>query len=166
MTLDLAPSPASVREARRFTIETLEGWGRADLAATGALLVTELVTNAVLHAKTVLQVCLLRSEDTVRLEVSDGSLVRPAVRDNGVDATTGRGLALVSRLSASWGVDMSPQGKTVWLYLAPDAEEQQDLLFVVPDLDLPDPGEGPPVAGPSPREQAHSRRVAALRLCA
>lgn len=136
MTLDLAPNPASVGEARRFTVDTLRRWGREDLTASGALLVTELVTNAILHARTMVQVMLERRADIVRVEVRDGSPVRPALRNHGVDATTGRGLALVAKLAESWGVDVSAAGKVVWAQLAEDWDEQSsEHLHVVPDLD-------------------------------
>ncbi|MDT7784934.1 MAG: hypothetical protein QOF58_3353 [Pseudonocardiales bacterium] len=136
VTLDLAPNPASVGVARRFTVDTLRRWGRDDLTTSGALLVTELVTNAILHARTMIQVILERREDVVRVEVRDGSPVRPALRNHGLDATTGRGLALVSKLAESWGVDVTGTGKVVWAQLTEDWDEQpSDMLFVVPDLD-------------------------------
>jgi len=136
VTLDLSPRPASVGEARRFTVETLRRWGRDDLTTSGALLVTELVTNAILHARTMIQVILEHHEDSVRVEVRDGSPVRPAMRNHGLDATTGRGLALVSRLAQSWGVDVSSAGKVVWAQLAEEWDEQSpEHLYVVPDLD-------------------------------
>jgi anti-sigma regulatory factor (Ser/Thr protein kinase) len=136
VTLDLAPYPASVGVARRFTVDTLRRWGRDDLTTSGALLVTELVTNAILHARTMIQVILERRDDAVRVEVRDGSPVRPALRNHGLDATTGRGLALVSKLAESWGVDVSGAGKVVWAQLTEDWDEQpSDVMFVVPDLD-------------------------------
>jgi hypothetical protein len=114
----------------------LRRWGRDDLTTSGALLVTELVTNAILHARTMIQVILERREDAVRVEVRDGSRVRPALRNHGLDATTGRGLALVSQLAESWGVDVSGAGKVVWARLTEDWDEQSsDILFAVPDLD-------------------------------
>lgn len=136
VTLDLAPYPASVGVARRFTVDTLRRWGRDDLTTSGALLVTELVTNAILHARTMIQVILERREDIVRVEVRDGSPVRPALRNHGLDATTGRGLALVAKLAESWGVDVSGAGKVVWAQLTEDWDEQpSDVMFVVPDLE-------------------------------
>jgi anti-sigma regulatory factor (Ser/Thr protein kinase) len=136
VTLDLAPNPASVGEARRFTVETLRRWGREDLTTSGALLVTELVTNAILHARTMVRVILERGADFVRVEVRDGSPIRPALRNHGLDATTGRGLALVSKLADSWGVDVDGAGKVVWAQLAEDwDEESSDHMYVVPDLD-------------------------------
>jgi len=143
VTLDLAPYPASVGVARRFTVDTLRRWGRDDLSTTGALLVTELVTNAILHARTMVQVCLERRGEIVRVEVRDGSPVRPALRDHGLDATTGRGLNLVARLAAAWGVDMGGSGKVVWAHLTEDSDDDEwaEVSFIDfddPDLDGPD----------------------------
>ncbi len=140
VTLDLAPYPASVGVARRFTVDTLRRWGRDDLTTTGALLVTELVTNAVLHARTMVQVCLERREEFVRVEVRDRSPVQPALRDHGLDATTGRGLNLVSRLAAAWGVDMDGNGKVVWAHLAEDRDDEvwAVVTFIGPHFDDPD----------------------------
>lgn len=136
VTLDLAPNPASVGEARRFAVDTLRRWGRDDLTTSGALLVTELVTNAILHARTMVRVILERGADFVRVEMRDGSPIRPALRNHGLDATTGRGLALVSKLADSWGVDVDEAGKVVWAQLAEDREEEApEHLYVVPDLD-------------------------------
>ena len=117
-------------------------WGREDLTSAGALLVTELVTNAILHARTMIQVILERREDVVRVEVRDGSPIRPALRNHGLDATTGRGLALVSRLAQSWGVDVGAAGKVVWAQLAEESEEQAyESLYVISDLDEDEDGD-------------------------
>ena len=121
VTLDLAPYPGSVPEARRFTVETLRSWGLEDLTSAAALLVTELVTNSVLHARTVMQVCLSRVENSVRLEVRDESPVRPTLRSHAIDATTGRGLNLVAKLANSWGVEVDGSGKSVWAELSSEA---------------------------------------------
>jgi hypothetical protein len=132
--LELDPVPASVGEARRFTIDTLSGWRRDDIAITAALLVTELVTNAILHARTVVYLRLERQGQAVRVEVRDGSPARPALRHHSLDSTTGRGLALVARLARSWGVDVggAGAGKTVWVNIQPNADEQwSDNLLLI-----------------------------------
>jgi anti-sigma regulatory factor (Ser/Thr protein kinase) len=79
--------------------------------------VTELVTNAVLHARTPIVVVVDRSPGRVYLAVSDGSDAQPIARDYGIDAATGRGIALVEELSTRWGVERSPSGKQVWCEL-------------------------------------------------
>ena len=115
-------------------MDTLRRWGRDDLTTSGALLVTELVTNAILHARTMVRVILERGADFVRVEVRDGSPVRPALRNHGLDATTGRGLALVSQLADSWGVDVDGTGKVVWAQLVEDWDGESEHLYAVPDL--------------------------------
>jgi len=169
-TLDLAPNPASVGEARRFTVDTLRRWGRDDLTTSGALLVTELVTNAILHARTMVQVILERGADFVRVEVRDGSPIRPALRNHGLDATTGRGLALVSQLADSWGVDVEEGGKVVWARLTEDGDEDSvEHLYVVPDLDDMKSDDPQSDSGDAPRErdaEARSGQTGELGWCA
>ena len=85
-----------------------------DTLETVALLVTELVTNAILHARTPLLLTLESRPDHVRISVADRSNDQPAVRSYESDAVTGRGLALVEQLATTWGVDTTPSGKVVW----------------------------------------------------
>jgi Histidine kinase-like ATPase domain len=169
VTLELVPEAASVREARRFTVDTLRGWGREDLTTDAALLVTELVTNAVLHARTVIQVCLRKLENSVRLEVHDGSPARPSLRYHGPEATTGRGMAMVALLAESWGVDVAGEGKSVWAHLIAEADEESPPggLSVAPPPEAPTgPGRdsGPEASGPGPSALAGPEP--SLGLCA
>lgn len=78
------------------------------------LLVSELVTNAVLHARCDFEVHVESGHHLVRIEVSDGSTLTPTIREHDDDAMTGRGLALVEQLASSWGVTRHDGGKTVW----------------------------------------------------
>jgi len=128
-----APDVATVATARRWVEDTLTAWGADDLSWTAVLLVTELSTNAVLHAATPYRVSLNRRTDgTMRIGVSDSSPRKPRTRDYGVDATTGRGLGLVGSLAAAWGTSSRPDGKTVWCDVRPDPPEG---VSVEPDLD-------------------------------
>ena len=81
---------------------------------TVALLVTELATNAVLHAGTAFRVVIDQSDSHIVVRVKDGSARVPAVRHYPTDAMTGRGLALVAQLADAWGVQPSATGKEVW----------------------------------------------------
>lgn len=112
----------SVGLARRFVIGTLGRWGNSSSAETAALLVSELVTNAVLHAKDPLQVSLRMSGTTIRVEVSDGASERPALRPLDPTSPGGRGLVLVDRLANSWGVEDRAPGKVVWFELVGSPE--------------------------------------------
>jgi anti-sigma regulatory factor (Ser/Thr protein kinase) len=109
---------ASVRAARRFVAKTLSSWGHDDAVWDAQLVVSELATNAVLHAGTPFTVRLTLQGRKVRLEVDDGVSRAPRERRFGPDATTGRGIGLVAEVSASWGVSMRPGGKSVWCELS------------------------------------------------
>jgi len=140
-----AADVSSVGAARRFVEEALTSWRADELSWAATLLVTELATNAVLHAATTYLVGLdLRGDGTLRIGVSDGSVRKPRPREYGVDATTGRGLALVDALSAAWGTSAREGGKTVWCDVKPDPAEVEgepdlDAFLSDEDIDLASP---------------------------
>ena len=118
--LPLEPHPGSAALARRFTADTLGGWGAEQLAETAVLLVSELVTNAVLHARSASEL-VVRSVDTgIRVEVRDQSVAAPTPRAYSLEAGTGRGLLLVESLAARWGSEPDGFGKSVWFELDHD----------------------------------------------
>jgi anti-sigma regulatory factor (Ser/Thr protein kinase) len=92
----------------------MHAWDCDGVIPDAELLVSELVTNAVLHARSASQVTIERRGTTLRISVSDTSTTRPRLRDYGPEAVTGRGLLLVDRISRRWGVDQLPTGKSVW----------------------------------------------------
>jgi anti-sigma regulatory factor (Ser/Thr protein kinase) len=152
---NFAPDVATIATARRWVDETLAVWGAEELSWTAMLLVTELSTNAVLHAGTAYRVTLDRRADgTVRIGVSDGSPRKPRARDYGVDATTGRGLGLVGSLAAAWGTSSLADGKTVWCDVRPgpaegmSVEPDLDAFLSADDLDMEPPM---PTGGGSPQ---------------
>jgi anti-sigma regulatory factor (Ser/Thr protein kinase) len=107
--------PNSVSAARRFVSAVLEGAGVPDQAWVASQIVSELATNAVLHAGTAFVVRLGVVGQSVRLAVTDERpQVRAAKRQFSADTTTGRGLRLVEQLSQAWGVTSDAQTKTVW----------------------------------------------------
>jgi anti-sigma regulatory factor (Ser/Thr protein kinase) len=114
--IDLLADPSSVGEARRFVRRVLVSWHVEQAVDVVTLLVSELATNAVLHARTAYSVVMSRSDTSVRVEVLDGSGVAPRQRQNSTTAATGRGVALVDRLSSAWGTHNDQQGfsKGVW----------------------------------------------------
>ena len=113
-SLELPPDHAASARARRFVSDTMRTWGHDDVIPDVELLVSELVTNAVLHARSASVVTIVRSGTTLRVSVSDTSPTRPRLRNYGPDAVTGRGLLLVDRIAKRWGVDLLPGGKSVW----------------------------------------------------
>ena len=138
--LTLAPATSSVAAARRFLTTTLDAWAHDEpvwddvaWAATQAL--SELATNAVLHAGTPFTVALSAEQGQLRLEVRDGSRRDLHQHRYGLTATTGRGLALVDALSTDWGVRVEDGGKVVWCLLAPGAGPAGGLGHGEPDLD-------------------------------
>jgi DNA-binding NarL/FixJ family response regulator len=107
----------SPRAARRFVSQILTGWDdeEGDLTDTVTLLVSELVTNAVLHAGSDVEVMVRLTDTAARIEVTDASADAVAPRDAANDEDSGRGLALVGSLARRWGVRPAPGGgKTVW----------------------------------------------------
>ena len=121
--LRLAPVPDSVGAARRFARRALGGWRRDDLEDTVTLLVSELVTNVVLHAGTPAELVLRREDGRVRAEVHDRDGRAPQRKRYGLESTTGRGLALVSALADDWGVTVVEDGKVVWFEVRAGADD-------------------------------------------
>ena len=112
-TWDLPADPAIVAAARRQVAERLANWGLHDAAFTTELVVSELVTNAIRHAQSPIQLRLIRDR-TLICEVSDGSSTAPHLRRARAFDEGGRGLFLVSRLAVRWGTRQTPHGKTIW----------------------------------------------------
>ncbi|MEU9355023.1 ATP-binding protein [Streptomyces griseoloalbus] len=101
---------------RRLARASLTHWGRSDLMETAELLLTELVTNALRHARGAeIGVRFYLKDDQLVIEVNDGSPLVPVPRPAGPDDENGRGLLLVEALAGSWGV--SADGTTTWCTL-------------------------------------------------
>ncbi|MHB1774399.1 MAG: ATP-binding protein [Acidimicrobiales bacterium] len=108
--------PAAVDDARRWVTTALDGWPERRVE-TARLLVSEVVTNAVLHARTDVEVRVELDDRTARVEVADRSPVDPVPKRYRPDAATGRGLRLLATLADRWGVRRSSGGKVVWFEL-------------------------------------------------
>lgn len=113
----LPPSPDSSRAARRFVEDVLDRWGCDQLVDTVNLLVSELVGNAVLHARSEIEVSVRLLSDRLRVDVIDGSTRVPRRRQVAEDDLTGRGSGLVELLATAWGIRGRPDGKSVWFEL-------------------------------------------------
>jgi anti-sigma regulatory factor (Ser/Thr protein kinase) len=117
-----AASPAEARlQVSRFVAEN-DLLGQAGVAL---LVLSELVTNAVLHGSEPIQVCVTSRDDILRIEVSDGDTHTGRIAPQGrrsPDQPGGRGLQIVNSLARSWGTTRTVNGKTVWAEVGPDEE--------------------------------------------
>lgn len=123
-----APEASEVSAARHFVAGVLASWGLGsdDLP----LLVSELATNAVLHARSDFEVCVVREERSVRVEVFDQNTRLPSFAVAPPDAYSGRGLLLLRELATAWGVEShSDVGKTIWFEVPlPEAATAASLV--------------------------------------
>ncbi|HEV2890658.1 MAG TPA: ATP-binding protein [Frankiaceae bacterium] len=126
--LVLPATATSPSRARAFVGEWLTAWGLADDVHDVLLAVSELVTNGLLHARTTMTLRVLRTgSDTVRLEVSDGSVAPPRGRRFTVESGTGRGLRLLDSIAEEWGVSTHDGGKTVWCVVRTGARDYAEF---------------------------------------
>jgi hypothetical protein len=128
--LELSAEPRSVQDARRWVIQVCEEIGRPDLGETAGLAISELVTNALLHAEGPFTLRRGGTAEHPRFEVHDGSVTPPTPNPRMTDedellSTIGRGLGLVAMCSKAWGARIHEQGKVVWF--APVAEPRGDI---------------------------------------
>ncbi|WP_243866319.1 ATP-binding protein [Actinophytocola oryzae] len=124
--LRLAERSSSAAVARQFTRSTLARWQngtRGEHVEDAVLVVSELVTNALLHGHGTPLVRLLGSGDRIRVEICDDSPLLPIAPR--VTPSGGLGLRVVEQLSSAWGASRRGRGKVVWCELpaAPDPTE-------------------------------------------
>lgn len=114
--LELPPERSSPSAARRWVRPIVEG--RVDDVEGALLCVSEIVTNAVLHAGTRCEVTVEVTDDRVRIAVRDFAPDRlPVQRTLSTTASTGRGLHILAGCTDAWGVDRQEHAKTVWFEL-------------------------------------------------
>ena len=118
----LGSSPATAGVARRYVRQVL-GVHHVNEKVTGVveLLTSEVVTNALLHARSAGALSVYVSPTTIRVEVEDPSSLMPTRRQAGVEAVSGRGLNIVNGLARAWGVEPGIRGKRVWFEVDRDA---------------------------------------------
>ena len=129
--------------AARATASAAAAHVDPDLSDTAELVASELLTNALLHGGGWGRMTVAPTERGVRILVEDRERRAPVVAVASESSMTGRGLRLVSALSADWGVDVVADGKTVWAEIQPggDAGAEQDadvLLAMWGDDDVDD----------------------------
>lgn len=116
-TLELPAISSAVSIARRWLADELADWSDEGVDAA-QLVISELVTNVVLHGRGPVHLAIGRHGTAVLLEVADHSIAMPAVNQYSAEATTGRGLLVVDGIALGWGVRRFPNGKGVWVALA------------------------------------------------
>ena len=124
--LKLECGPSAVADARSFIRATLWALEVDGLLEDATVVVSELVTNAVIHARTEILVDVAVSGESVRISVSDQNSRLPTVPETPEDATNGRGLHLVAAISKDWGVDDGTVGKAVWAELRGEGDNKEE----------------------------------------
>ncbi|MGW2169509.1 SpoIIE family protein phosphatase [Streptomyces sp. NPDC001705] len=112
-SFELSADPALVARARALAARQLDEWGLESIAFTTELIISELVTNAIRHARGPIALRLIHTESLI-CEVSDGSLSAPHLRRARTTDEGGRGLFLIAQLASSWGTRYARDGKTIW----------------------------------------------------
>lgn len=108
----------AVAVARHFVEMTLPGWGiQPDTVASATLVVSELVTNAVLYGHGAASVGMRADGSSLTVEVAHGADSLPLARTTADDAEMGRGLHVIEGCCTAWGVRPQRLGKVVWATL-------------------------------------------------
>lgn len=136
--LQLESDPELVTAARTFVRDRLLAWEAGEHLDAALLIASELVTNAILHARTSLELRLDLDRESLRVEVYDENPRLPALAPCPPEATSGRGLALVTRLATAWGMENRGDGKVVWAVLGPARQEAGDDCVDLSGVDTVD----------------------------
>ncbi|MFF8531405.1 ATP-binding protein [Streptomyces sp. SAS_267] len=141
---ELAAHPGSVAQARRLTRSRLSGWAVCeDTCDTATLVVSELVTNAIVHAAGQRVICELQdADDVVRIAVCDEGCAPgdPHPSPQRPDEEHGRGLLLVAAVSRAWGAQDTGPGLLVWAEIPRSADRAENTRR---EPGSPETGTGP-----------------------
>jgi len=110
-------STSSIALARNAVSDRLAGVAAATVVDDVRLMVSELVTNAIVHARSACTVTLRIDDAGIRVEIGDGCPQAPTIRRPAPGEPHGRGLLIIESLADRWGVDTGDTGKTVWFEL-------------------------------------------------
>lgn len=134
-TVDYQPAPEHVREARHWLERLLRRWELQAQIPDAALLATELVTNAIVHAQSPVHVTAAVADGVLEVAVGDhdrhaprvrrssepgSALTEALVRDRGLLSEGGRGLPLADAMADEWGIAIINGGKQMWYRLSID----------------------------------------------
>lgn len=127
--LSLEPNKGSAGVARQFLRSCFEEAGLASRSEAGALAISEIVTNAVLHAATPMEVRLVAYPEHACVEVGDTDQTPPVQRSRNAEAPDGRGLVLVASVTLNCGVrSRDAAGKVVWFCIGDPPGHATDSL--------------------------------------
>jgi anti-sigma regulatory factor (Ser/Thr protein kinase) len=116
--LKLPAEARSVASARRVVSGVCDEVGLPrEFCETTALLISEAVTNAVVHGRSEVRLAIDAGPGGMRVEVGDDNSRLPTRRLQDVNALDGRGMALLDALASDWGTQPQPPGKIVWFEL-------------------------------------------------
>jgi PAS domain S-box-containing protein len=122
---DIPAAASALSDGRHFTMATLEAWGVPELTIeTATLIVSELLTNAIVHGFPPIRLRLRRTPEELAIEVDDAGSAMPRRLQTTPEDLHGRGLAIVADLGDRWAARPNGHGKTVWstVPVPPDPE--------------------------------------------
>jgi anti-sigma regulatory factor (Ser/Thr protein kinase) len=125
----LSPLPTSVRAARNLAVQACQAWHLLHLLEDSALIMSELATNAVEHARTEFIATVTRSHTRLHIAVRDGASGFPHPSEPTLASPhvslhpRGRGLRLVHTIATAWGAMPTHGGKVVWATVGPSPSE-------------------------------------------
>lgn len=113
----LPPNDHSAAQGRRFVRKVLLSCALPHVVDTAVLLASELITNAVLHGRSEVELTVEITGAGVKVSAADMNSRMPVMQSADEHALDGRGIAIVNLLASSWGVTSTDDGKIVWFCL-------------------------------------------------
>jgi serine phosphatase RsbU (regulator of sigma subunit)/anti-sigma regulatory factor (Ser/Thr protein kinase) len=153
------PVPQAAASARAW-LRPLVAAIDPELASVSVLLISEVVTNSILHARTPIAVAAEAAPGRVRVWVADRSSELPSARLYGPRAGTGRGLVMVESLAARWGVTAQAAGKVVWFEVSATSGGPDPTPIPSEPVPVPTPAELLAWLRHGPRPTTSDRRAA------
>jgi anti-sigma regulatory factor (Ser/Thr protein kinase) len=120
--LELSADPRSIRVARSFLASIARDLDLpTDTVSVAELALSEIVTNAVVHGRPPIVLHVQATPSRLEVSVSDASPAQPRADETRLDATGGRGLAIVAAVAGDWGCEADPTGpgKRIWFSVTP-----------------------------------------------
>ncbi|WP_205650088.1 anti-anti-sigma factor [Actinoplanes solisilvae] len=153
-SLALEPAVGAARRSRELITEACARWERAEVAGPACIVVTELVNNVVVHARTPMVVLVAAHGSGISVAVRDQSRHQPTFTGSPVPPTAygGRGMLLIDSVASRWGNLPLDDGKVVWALLSGEAQEAdaqdagaqeaETVAFNAPAASMTDPARG------------------------